>query len=112
MDEGAHNFNIALTYAAIGGQLYIVKELINLGAKDINEALVSACEGNSLEVVKYLIEIGANVNTRAYIEPYRYYGGAERKYPITATTNIDIIKELINAGATNLNEAIIYNETN
>mgnify|MGYP000440661131 FL=1 len=109
INEGANNFDIALTYAAIGGQLDIVKELINLGAKDINGALVSACEGNHLEIVKYFIENGANVNTKAYIEPYRYYEGAERKYPITAATNIDIIKELVNAGATNLNEALIYN---
>ena len=109
INEGANNFDIALTYASIGGQLDIVKELINLGAKDINGALVSACEGNHLEIVKYFIENGANVNTKAYIEPYRYYEGAERKYPITAATNIDIIKELVNAGATNLNEAIIYN---
>ena len=70
---------------------------------------MSACEGNHFELVKYFIENGANVNTKAYIEPYRYYEGAERKYPITATTDINIIKELINAGATNLNEAIIYN---
>ena len=109
IEEGANNFDIALSYAAIGGQLDIVKELINLGAKDINGALVSACEGNHIELVKYFIENGANVNTKAYIEPYRYYEGAERKYPITATTDINIINELINAGATNLNEAIIYN---
>ena len=109
INEGANNFDIALTYAAIGGHLDIVKELINLGAKDINGALVSACEGNHLEIVKYFIENGANVNTKAYIEPYRYYEGAKRKYPITAATNIDIIKELVNAGATNLNEALIYN---
>ena len=109
IEEGANNFDIALSYAAIGGQLDIVKELINLGAKDINGALVSACEGNHIELVKYFIENGANVNTKAYIEPYRYYEGAERKYPITATTDINIINELINARATNLNEAIIYN---
>lgn len=109
INEGADNYDLALSYAAIGGQLNIVEELINLGAKDINSALVSACEGNNLEVVKYLIENGANVNTKAYIEPYRYYEGSERKYPITATTDTNIIKELVNAGATNLNEAIIYN---
>ena len=109
IEEGANNFDIALSYAAIGGQLDIVKELIDLGAKDINGALVSACEGNHIELVKYFIENGANVNTKAYIEPYRYYEGTERKYPITATTDINIINELINAGATNLNEAIIYN---
>lgn len=109
INEGADNYDLALSYAAIGGQLNIVEELINLGAKDINSALVSACEGNNFEVVKYLIENGANVNTKAYIEPYRYYEGAERKYPITATTDTNIIKELVNAGATNLNEAIIYN---
>ena len=109
IENGANNFDIALSYAAIGGQLDIVKELINLGAKDINGALVSACEGNHIELVKYFIENGANVNTKAYIEPYRYYEGTERKYPITATTDINIINELINAGATNLNEAIIYN---
>ena len=109
IEEGANNFDIALSYAAIGGQLDIVKELINLGAKDINGALVSACEGNHIELVKYFIENGANVNTKTYIEPYRYYEGTERKYPITAATDINIINELINAGATNLNEAIIYN---
>ena len=109
IENGANNYDIALSYAAIGGKLDIAEELINLGAKDINGALVSACEGNHFELVKYFIENGANVNTKAYIEPYRYYEGAERKYPITATTDINIIKELINAGATNLNEAIIYN---
>ena len=109
IENGANNFDIALSYAAIGGQLDIVKELIDLGAKDINGALVSACEGNHIELVKYFIENGANVNTKAYIEPYRYYEGTERKYPITAATDINIINELINAGATNLNEAIIYN---
>ena len=109
IEEGANNYDTALSYAAIGGQLDIVKELIDLGAKDINGALVSACEGNHIELVKYFIENGANVNTKTYIEPYRYYEGTERKYPITATTDINIINELINAGATNLNEAIIYN---
>ncbi|MEI0557973.1 ankyrin repeat domain-containing protein [Brachyspira intermedia] len=109
MKSGASNYNIALSYAAIGGQLDIVEKLIDLGAKDLNPALVSACEGNHLEVVKYLIGKGANVNTRAYIEVYRNYKGAERKSPLTASTDIDIIKELVNAGATNLNEAIIYN---
>ena len=109
IENGANNYDMALSYAAIGGQLDIVKELINLGAKDINGALVSACEGNHIDLVKYFIENGANVNTKAYIEPYRYYEGTERKYPITATTDINIINELINAGATNLNEAIIYN---
>ena len=109
IENGANNYDMALSYAAIGGQLDIVKELINLGAKDINGALVSACEGNHIELVKYFIENGANVNTKAYIEPYRYYEGTDRKYPITATTDINIINELINAGATNLNEAIIYN---
>ena len=108
IENGANNYDIALSYAAIGGKLDIVEELINLGAKDINGALVSACEGNHFELVKYFIEKGANVNTKAYIEPYRYYEGTERKYPITATTNINIINELINSGATNLNEAIIY----
>ncbi|MEI0604128.1 ankyrin repeat domain-containing protein [Brachyspira alvinipulli] len=109
MKAGASNYNLALSYAAIGGQLDIVQKLMDLGAKDINPALVSACEGNSLEVVQYLIEAGANVNTRAYIESYRNYKGAERKSPLTAATNIDIIRELVNAGASNLNEAIIYN---
>ena len=109
IENGANNYDMALSYAAIGGQLDIVKELINLGAKDINGALVSACEGNHIELVKYFIENGANVNTKTYIEPYRYYEGTERKYPITAATDINIINELINAGATNLNEAIIYN---
>lgn len=110
INEGnANNFDIALTYASLGGHLNIVEELIDLGAKDFNSALVSACEGNRLEIVKYLIEKGANVNTKAYIEPYRYYEGTMRKYPITATTNIDIVKELVKAGATNLNEAVIYN---
>ena len=109
MKAGASNYNLALSYAAIGGQLEIVQKLIELGAKDINPALVSACEGNHLEVVKYLIDNGANVNTRAYIEAYRNYKGAERKSPLTATTDINIIKELVNAGATNLNDGIIYN---
>ncbi|WP_304331165.1 ankyrin repeat domain-containing protein [Brachyspira innocens] len=109
MKAGASNYNIALSYAALGGKLDIVEKLIKLGAKDINPALVSACEGDNLEVVKYLIDRGANVNTRAYIEAYRNYEGAEKKSPLTATSNIDIIRELVNAGATNLNEAIIYN---
>ena len=109
MKSGASNYNIALSYAALGGQLEITEKLIDLGAKDINPALVSACEGNNLEVVKYLIDKGANVNTRAYIEAYRNYKGAERKSPLTAATDINIIKELVNAGASNLNEGIIYN---
>ncbi|WP_295158251.1 ankyrin repeat domain-containing protein [uncultured Brachyspira sp.] len=109
MKSGASNYNIALSYAAIGGQLDIAEKLIDLGAKDLNPALVSACEGNNLEIVKYLIDKGANVNAKAYIESYRNYKGAERKSPLTASTNIDIIKELVNAGASNLNEGIIYN---
>lgn len=109
MNAGTVNYNTALSYAAFGGQLNIAEKLIDLGAKDINSALVSACEGNNLEVVKYLIELGANVNTMAYIESYRDYKGAERKSPLIASTNIDIIRELVNAGASNLNESIIYN---
>ena len=109
MKAGANNYNIALSYAAFGGKLDILEELINLGAKDLNPALVAACEGNSIEAVKYLIDKGANVNTRAYVEVYRNYKGAERKSPLTASTNLDIIKELVNAGASNLNEGIIYN---
>ncbi len=112
MQVGEVNLNIALSYASFGGQIEIVNNLIEYGATDINSALVSASEGNHLDIINLLLEKGANINTYRYIQAYRNNKGAERKYPITATTDINIIKELIEKGATNINEALLYNAKN
>lgn len=107
IDAGATNLDLALSYASISGNLIIVRELIDLGAKDFKGALIAAAEGNSLEVVKELIGLGANVNYYGYVKSYSDYRSGVRKYPITATGSVDIIRELINSGATNINEAFI-----
>ena len=112
MNAGASNYNIAISYASFGGQLEIVKELINLGAKDINSALVSACENGNIEIINYLIEMGANVNAESFVKVYRNYRGAIRKSALAASKDLDIVKRLIEAGATNLNEALLYNAKN
>lgn len=111
-NAGASNYNIAVSYAAFGGKLDIVKELINMGAKDINSALVSACEGGDIDTINYLIEMGANVNAETLLFVYRNYEGAIRKSPLSASKDLNITKRLIEAGATNLNDALIYNAKN
>ena len=54
--KGANDFNWALEDAAARGHLDIVQLMIEKGASKFNNAMINAAEGGYLDIVKYLIE--------------------------------------------------------
>ena len=62
MDQGADDFEFALNSAASEGQIEMAKFLLekgNIDVADIEEAMSEAAEGGQLEMIKYLIDQGA-----------------------------------------------------
>lgn len=55
------DFNYGLKHACKGGQINIIKFLIECGASDINGCFYEACKHGDLDIVMYLIERGATV---------------------------------------------------
>lgn len=69
VDQGATDFNIALIWAAGEGHLEIVNFLIQRGANKFDTALEAAAENGHLDLVKYLItkvEPGERYNALVY----------------------------------------------
>lgn len=106
MDYGA-DVNAALSPAAVGGHLNIVKYLVAKGANvraNGSNALSKAARAGHFEVIKYLVGKGADV--RAYddealfqaLEIYWDNGGDEDVYHLPLQ-HINIIKYLIKKGA-------------
>jgi ankyrin repeat protein len=58
LERGAH-INYALSGAALGGHLNLLKRFLDEGADDLDVALVSAAKKGHLEVVQFLVEQGA-----------------------------------------------------
>ena len=53
IDNGYHNYNEMLRFAASGARLYIVKDLISRGATDFKSALISACCSGKMKSVRF-----------------------------------------------------------
>ena len=58
--KGANDFNTGMVWAAEGGQMEIVKLMIEKGATDFNWAMESAAKNGHMEIVKLMVEKGAN----------------------------------------------------
>ena len=60
IEKGANHWNWGLRCACRGGHMDIVKLMIEKGADDWNWGLWGACEGGHMDIVKLMIEKGAN----------------------------------------------------
>lgn len=69
------DFNYGLKNACRGGQINIIKFLIECGASDINGCFYEACKHGDLDIVMYLIERGATVFDTGL------QGAAESEFP-------------------------------
>jgi Ankyrin repeats (3 copies) len=58
-------FNSAMRYAAYGGNIKIVKLMIEKGATDFDTAMKYAAQGGHMDIVKLMIEKGADDFTQA-----------------------------------------------
>jgi thiamine pyrophosphokinase len=93
IEKGATDFDSAMREAAEGGQMEIVKLMIEKGATDFDWAMNYASEGGHMEIVKLLIEKGATDFDWGMNEAAR--GG-----------NMEIVKFMIEKGATDFNWAM------
>jgi Ankyrin repeats (3 copies) len=59
IEKGSTDFNWAMRYAAEGGNMEIVKLMIEKGAIGFNSAMLDASEGGHMEIVKLMMEKGA-----------------------------------------------------
>jgi Ankyrin repeats (3 copies) len=59
IEKGATDFNTAMENAAYGGQMEIVKFMISKGSTDFDWAMIFGAEGGKMEIVKFMIEKGA-----------------------------------------------------
>ncbi len=89
-----YNLNLALRTASSKGNLPMVKLMINLGATDIDIALEFVAPDGVLELVKYLIEEAGATSLNRTLLGASEYG------------NLDIVKYLVGAGASNLTDAL------
>jgi ankyrin repeat protein len=88
-------FNTAMTYAAKGGNMDIVKLMIEKGATAFNSSMMYAAEEGHMEIVKLMIEKGATYfNAGLIIVAGRGY--------------MEIVKLMIEKGATNFNSGMNY----
>ena len=55
-----HNLNTAISAAASGGHVEIVKLFITLGANNYNKIMEDAASGGCIEIVKMMIDLGAS----------------------------------------------------
>jgi ankyrin repeat protein len=98
LHRGATNLNGALRVAASSGQMTTVDELILAGATDISGAVIEAARHNHKALMDYLIDLGDAMNhpidLNQALDQAAYYG------------RLNIVRDLINRGATNINEAL------
>jgi ankyrin repeat protein len=87
--------NEDLEAASQSGNLELVRYLIEMGATDISKALITAVTRNKVNVVRYLIGLG-HVNLNDLIREIGRYRSVKP----------ETIQELIDAGATNADEAM------
>ncbi|XP_061190483.1 uncharacterized protein LOC133198405 [Saccostrea echinata] len=92
-----------LTAACLGGNLIVVKEVLQKGA-DVNPIFVwktpltIACKCRRLDVVKLLLKFGTNVN----FNPWNTWTPDKYKTPLTVACKsgyLELVKELLNAKA-------------
>jgi Ankyrin repeats (3 copies)/Ankyrin repeats (many copies) len=113
-------FDWAMAYAAKGGNMEIVKLMIEKGSTNFNTVMINAALGGNMEIVKLMIEKGAtNFNSGMN---YAAYGGNMRivKFMIEKEAtdfnlamsfaarggHMEIVKLLIEKGATSFNTAM------
>jgi Ankyrin repeats (3 copies)/Ankyrin repeat len=88
--DSKYIFDTAMTWAAQGGHMEIVKLMIEKGATGFDWAMADATKGGNMEIVKFMIEKGATNFARAMC--YAAEGG-----------EMEIVKLMIEKGATNFN---------
>ncbi len=89
VEKGATWWDHGLFYACKGGNMDIIKLMIKKGANNWNNGLYSACEGGNMDIIKLMIEkAGANVNWNDGL-----YGACRGGH-------MDICKFMIENGAT------------
>ena len=91
--DGYNIYDCAIRYAALGGNMEIVKLMIEKGATDFNETMYHTAKRGHIEIVKLMIEKGATDFN------FCMYGAAR-------FGNMDILKLMIEKGATNFNWAL------
>jgi ankyrin repeat protein len=93
IEKGATKFNLAMMSASYGGQMEIVKLMIEKGATYFNTAMYESAKGGKIEIVKFMIEKGATEFNLAMMSAA--YGG-----------QMEIVKLMIEKGATDFNTAM------
>jgi Ankyrin repeats (3 copies) len=92
--DSKYIFGWAMAYAAEGGQIEIVKLMIEKGATDFDWAMREAAEGGRMEIVKLMIEKGATGFNNSMIWASR--GG-----------EMEIVKLMMEKGATKFNKVMV-----
>ena len=93
IEKGANTYNWAMRIAAWRGHMEIVRLMLNLGANNYNDAMASAAESGHIEIVRLMLEKSANNYNTAM--NYAAYGG-----------HIEIVRLMLEKGANNYNTAI------
>ena len=121
---GIKDFNITMRIAARGAHMNIIVLMLNLGANDFNSTMKSAAEGQHINIIKLMLSLGAN----NYNEVMRKAIGTthndlntnivrlmlemdaddvnEALWMAVSVSNIDIIKLLVEYGASNYDAAL------
>ena len=63
IEKGVNNWNRALYGACRGGNIEIVKLIIEKGANDWNWGLLGACYNRNIKIITLMIEKGADIAT-------------------------------------------------
>jgi Ankyrin repeats (3 copies) len=93
--DNKYVFDCAMEYAALGGQMEIVKLMIEKGATDFNSSMMYAAEEGHMEIVKLMIEKGATYFNAGLII-------------VAGRGDMEIVKLMIEKGATNFNSGMNY----
>jgi ankyrin repeat protein len=95
IEKGATDFDWGMKNAANGGNMEIVKLMIEKGATDFDWGMYYASEGGHMEIVKLMIEKGST--DFDWGMRYAAYGG-----------NMEIVKLMIEKGAEDFNFAMKF----
>ena len=101
--NGANNYNETMMNAAKGGFIDIVKLMLENGADNYNETMEKARGKNRFEIVKIMLERTKDKNTRIINKNLSDAG---------KNGNYEIVKLMIENGATYFNECLFYSIRN
>ena len=93
IEQGANDFNLAMAIAAKYGHIDIVKLMIQYGSTHFDTAMAYTAKGGHIDIVKLMIQHGATDFDSAMANSA--YGG-----------HIDIVKLMIKEGATDFDSAM------